>query len=162
MIPVISIVGYADSGKTTLVVKMVRILKERGYRVAALKHAHHGYAVDARGKDSDLYYEAGADKVILAGPGSITVHERLNTSLNLADICAKIDDVDLIIVEGFKREPGPKVGVYRDGYSVGLVVDGLIAVVSDRRLEMGVPCFAPDQMDELVEFILAYLSAPAV
>ncbi|HUW66396.1 MAG TPA: molybdopterin-guanine dinucleotide biosynthesis protein B [Spirochaetia bacterium] len=160
MIPVISVVGYADSGKTTVMVNLVNALKRRGYRVAAVKHAAHGYEFGAPGKDSSRYYEAGADKVVLVGPGSFTIHERSETHLSLVDICAKIDGVDFIIVEGYKRETGPKIGIFREGYSADLaaVVEGLIAVVSDYPLELGVPCFSFAQTEELVDFVAGYLS----
>ncbi|MDA8333542.1 MAG: molybdopterin-guanine dinucleotide biosynthesis protein B [Peptococcaceae bacterium] len=161
MIPVISVVGYADSGKTTVVVDLVGALKNRGYRVAAVKHAPHGYAMDAPGKDSSRYLGAGADKVAVAGPDSLTFHERTPTHLSLAGVCARISGVDCIIAEGFKTEPGPKVGVFRQGYGAGRV-EGLIAVVSDYMVEENVPCFSFEQMEELADFIVKYVSGTRV
>lgn len=160
LIPVISIVGYADSGKTTVVVDMVNVLKKRGYRVAAVKHTPHGYETEAPGKDSSRYREAGADKVVLAGPDSLSIRERTDTGLSLAEVCTRITGVDFIVAEGFKKEPGPKVGIFRQGYSADLaaVVQGLIAVVSDYPVEQGVPCFSFDQTEELVDFVTGYLS----
>ena len=159
MIPVVSVVGYADSGKTTVVVAIVNALKKRGYRVAAIKHAPHGYQLDAPGKDSFRYFAAGADKVVLAGPDSLSVQERTETHLSLAQTCAKISGVDFIIAEGFKREPGPKVGVFRQGYEA-CATEGLIAAVSDYPLEEVAPCFSFAQMEELADFIVKYLTVP--
>jgi len=159
MIPSIAIVGYHDSGKTTVLVNLIRVLKERGYRVAAVKHTDHGYDMGPPGKDSSRHFAAGADKVAVAGPESFTVHERTAGALSLADVRARVSGVDLVLVEGFKREPGPKVGVFRAGYSGDLAaaVEGLIAAVGDCPPGLGLPCFGFDQTGELADFIVGRL-----
>ena len=157
MIPVVAVAGYADTGKTTVVVGLVSALKKRGYRVAAVKHAPHGYQMDAPGKDSSRYLGAGADKAVLAGPDSLTVHERTATHLSLAEVCARITGVDFIIAEGFKSEPGPKVGVFRQGYEA-CPAEGLIAVVGDYAVGEGLPCFSFEQTEELADFIVKYFT----
>ena len=109
-----------------------------------VKHSPHRHETDAPGKDSFRFWEAGAEKVVLAGPDSPSIRERTDTDLSLAQVCAMITDVDFIIVEDFKKEPGPKVGVFREGYVADLaaVGQGLIAVVGDYLVEQGVPCFS--------------------
>lgn len=156
MIPVISIVGYSNSGKTTVVEKLVRVLKQRGHRVGVVKHAAHGYEVDVPGKDSRRFYEAGADRIVVAGPRGLTIHERYPQEPTLPEILQKIIDVDLILVEGFKSEPGPKIEVYRAGYSASRLDLGsdLVAVVSDSVEDTKVPCFSPEQAEEIVEYLI--------
>jgi len=156
MIPTVSVVGYADAGKTTVVVGLVKAFKRRGYRVAAVKHAPHGYEPDVEGKDSFRYLGAGADKVVVAGSDSLTVHERTENDLSLAGVRARITGVDFIVAEGFKREPGPKVGVFRRGYEA-CPTEGLLAAVGDCPEEAGVPCFSFEQVEELADFILTRL-----
>jgi len=160
--PVVQVVGFSNTGKTLLVEGLIRILKKRGIRVAAIKHAPHGYAVDVPGKDTRQYYEAGAEKVVVVGPESITVHERFREVPDLSQVCGLIQDVDLIIVEGFKRQAGPKIEVLRKEYSPERldVGDDLIAVVSDSPVDDPVPCFAPQEIEPLVDFILKRFSVP--
>lgn len=158
MIPLIFIAGYSNSGKTTVAERLVRSLKVRGYKVAAIKHAAHGYKSDPEGKDSWRYYEAGADSVAIVGPGSYTMHRRCRQKPGLVDILKEISDVDIIVVEGFKSEPGPKIEVYREGHSEKRlpVNSNVVAIVSDNTMEEQVPSFTFDQTEELAEFVIAY------
>lgn len=157
MIPLIFIAGYANSGKTTVAERLVRSLKAREYRVAAIKHAAHGYKSDAEGKDSWRYYEAGADSVAIVGPDAYTLHRRCRQRPVLNDILVEIKNVDIIIVEGFKSEPGPKIEVYReDSNQIRLPANSeIVAVVSDVLLGEQVPCFTFEQTEELAEFVIA-------
>ncbi len=160
--PVVQVVGFSNTGKTMIVEGLIRILKKRGIRVAAIKHAPHGYAVDVPGKDTWRYYGAGAEKVVVVGAESITVHERFRKVPDLNQICRLIQDVDLIIVEGFKHQAGPKIEVLRKGYSPErlTVGDDLIAVVTDSPVEDPVPCFALQEIEPLADFILKRFSVP--
>jgi len=159
MIPSIAIVGYHDSGKTTVMVNLIRVLKKRGYRVAAVKHAAHGYDMGPPEKDSSRCFAAGADKAAVAGPEGLTVHERTARPLSLSDVRTRITGVDLILVEGFKGEPGPKVGVFRQGGNGDLAaaVEGLVAAVGDCPPGLALPCFSLDQTEDLADFITDYL-----
>jgi len=156
MAQVIGFAGYSDSGKTTVISNLISILKKRGYRVAAVKHAAHGYDVDIPGKDSWLHFQAGADKVIIVGPGSLTIHERFSQSPDLKSILDKIVEMDFILIEGFKTEPGPKVEIVRkesDDRRLPLGND-LVAVISDVYIPGLVPCFSFEQLEELLNFLL--------
>ncbi|MDD4802055.1 MAG: molybdopterin-guanine dinucleotide biosynthesis protein B [Syntrophomonas sp.] len=159
MIPVISLVGYADSGKTTLMAGLIGILKSKGYKVAAVKHASHGYTMDTAGTDSWHYVEAGADKVMVAGPSSLTMHELYQDIMPLKDMLKRIKDVDIILVEGFKNEPGPKIEIYRHDQSLGRLSLGedLVAVVSDIELSGDIPCFSMERLGEMADFIITRL-----
>lgn len=155
-IPLVFIVGYSDSGKTTVAEALVRSLKERAYRVAVIKHAAHGYQSDPKGKDSWRYRQADADSVVVVGPQSYTLHRRLQARPRLNDILRKIRDVDIIIVEGFKSEPGPKIEVFRKENNKSRLSEksSIVALVSDFPLQEDVPCFSFEQSEELAEFVI--------
>jgi molybdopterin-guanine dinucleotide biosynthesis protein B len=159
MIPVVSLVGYSNSGKTTVIVGLIRILKERACRVAVVKHAAHGYNLDTLGTDSGYFAEAGADQVVIAGPNSFTLYEYDQEEISLADIVTRIKDVDIILVEGFKRETGPKIEIYRQDNSLGRIpiVGQLIAIVSDVLIPGNLPQFSFEQLENLADFIVQHI-----
>lgn len=150
------LVGYSDSGKTTLMTSLIRIIKNRGYKVAAIKHAAHKYNMDRPGTDSWLYAEAGADQTIVVGPESYNITVRTSKTPRLAEILEQIKDVDIILVEGFKNEPGPKIEIYRVGHSPRRLPanDDIIAVVSDVLMEGDIKQFTFSQQEDLADFIL--------
>lgn len=159
MIPVIGFVGYSNSGKTLVVANLIKILSSRGYRVAALKHASHGYEIDIPGKDSWQHYEAGAEKVVVIGPSSFTIHQRCSTPPTLNDVLGMINDVDLILLEGFKTEPVPKVVIIREEVQTEKIElnSETLAVVSDIDFELEIPLFSFEQLDLLVDYLLDIL-----
>lgn len=159
MIPVIGFVGYSNSGKTLVVANMIKILSSRGYRVAALKHASHGYEIDIPGKDSWQHYEAGAEKVVVIGPSAFTIHQRCSTPPVLNDVLGMINDVDLILLEGFKTEPVPKVVIIREEVQTEQIEinSETLAVVSDIDFELEIPLFSFEQLDLLVDYLLDIL-----
>ncbi|MEN6389211.1 MAG: molybdopterin-guanine dinucleotide biosynthesis protein B [Syntrophomonas sp.] len=157
-IPVIGFFGYSNSGKTTVVAHLIKILAGKGYRVAAIKHAAHGYDMDVPGKDSWQHFNAGAQKVMVVGPDSITTHERFITEPPLPSILERIkvgQDLDLILIEGFKSEPGPKIQVIRDKEAAypDWNVD-LIATVSDEPFKEGIPSYSLEQLEKLADFLV--------
>lgn len=154
MIPVVGFVGYSNSGKTTIVSGIVSILKNRGYRVAAIKHASHGYDMDMPGKDSRQHFDSGADQVVVVGPESFSHHHRGHA--NLMEIINLISDVDIILVEGFKGEPVPKIEIISQDQPDQRIPLGeyLQAVISSQDLHGPVPCFAPNNLDRLADFLV--------
>lgn len=154
MIPIIPVVGYSNSGKTTLIVKLVKELKSRGFRVATIKHHHKPISLDIPGKDTWKYSEAGADVIVLASPGSINIIENTPEDFNLDNIASRITGVDLIIAEGFKSESRPKIEVFRSGVHEKLItpIEQLLAVASDIN-HAGVPTFALDDAAGLVNYL---------
>ena len=101
--PVISIVGKSESGKTTLIEQLLPELKRRGYRIGVVKHAHHGFDMDRKGKDSYRHKQAGADTVMIASPGRIAMIKDVRGE-RLDDLIPFFKDMDLLITEGFKRD----------------------------------------------------------
>lgn len=157
MIPIVSVVGKSDSGKTTLIEKLVPELTRRGYRVATVKHDMHGFEVDREGKDSWRHKQAGAHTVVIASPQKIALIRDVERDLTLDEIRGRwIRDVDLILSEGYKRDVQPKIEVFRKEKHKKLLCtkkDNLVAIVSNRRFTVGVPCFQLEDMRGLSSFI---------
>jgi molybdopterin-guanine dinucleotide biosynthesis protein B len=112
---VIGLAGWSGSGKTTLLSRLIPLLVGRGVSVSTLKHAHHAFDVDQPGKDSHSHRLAGASEVLISsGRRWALMHElRGEPEARLADLLGKLSPVDLVIVEGFKREPHRKIEVHR-------------------------------------------------
>lgn len=113
--PVLGIVGRSGSGKTTLITALIGRLRARGLRVSTIKHTHHGVDLDQPGKDSWLHREAGAHEVLLAGEARwALLHERRDASpADLASLLARLEPVELVLVEGFARYSIPRLEVQR-------------------------------------------------
>jgi molybdopterin-guanine dinucleotide biosynthesis adapter protein len=157
MIPIISIVGKSDSGKTTLIEKLVPELTRRGYRVATIKHDMHGFEVDREGKDSWRHKQAGAHTVVISSPQKIALIRDVEKDLALDEIRGRwIQDVDLILSEGYKKDIQPKIEVFRKEKHKKLLCtkkDNLVAIVSNQKFAVGVPCFNLEDMRGLSNFI---------
>lgn len=141
--PIVSLVGCSNSGKTTFLEKLLREFKYRGYRIGTVKHHRGAFEFDIEGKDTWRHSQAGAEVVVLATPNGLGVVRKLEREVTLEEIVSYMNDVDLIIVEGFKRGPQPKIELVRSDVSNTLVCnpEELLAVVSDLPLELGVPVF---------------------
>jgi molybdopterin-guanine dinucleotide biosynthesis protein B len=157
MIPIISIVGKSDSGKTTLIEKLVPELTRRGYRVATVKHDMHEFEVDREGKDSWRHKQAGAHTVVISSPKKIALIRDVERDLKLEEIRDKlIQDVDLILTEGYKKDVQPKIEVFREEKHKELLCtkeDNLVGIVSNKTFDIGVSCFFLDDMKGLADYI---------
>lgn len=157
MIPIVSIVGKSDSGKTTLIEKMIGKLIERGYRVATIKHNLHGFDIDHEGKDSWRHKKAGARLTLLASPGRVAVIEDTGADLGIGELRDRyIDNVDIILTEGFKGNPYPKIEVSRSVMARELLSskdDNLIAVASDSPVETDVNLFDINDIEGIVDLV---------
>lgn len=133
---IIGLAGWSGSGKTTLVARVIPVLVARGLRVSTVKHAHHGFDVDIPGKDSHTHRTAGATEVFVSSARRWAhIHElRGEAEPNLAAVLARLAPVDLVLVEGYKRHPHPKLEVYRAEIGKPLLHpddDWIVAVASD-------------------------------
>ena len=157
MVPIISIVGKSDSGKTTLIEKLLPELTQRGYRVATVKHDIHGFEVDQEGKDSWRHKKAGAYTVIISSPQKVALIRDVESDLRLDELRERfIQDVDLILSEGYKKDSQPKIEIFRKEKHKELLCskkDNLVALVSNQPFDVGVPCFDLDDMKGLADFI---------
>lgn len=162
MPPVVSIVGKSESGKTTLIERLVPALKSRGFRIGVVKHAHHGFDMDREGKDSYRHRKAGADTVMVASPGQIAMIKDVSGE-RLDDLLPFFEDMDLLITEGFKGDRAPKIEIFRaerHRYPACQTDDTLVAMISDSPLEVTVPLFKTDDIAKITDFIVAaFLSA---
>ncbi len=155
MAPILSFVGKSGCGKTTVIEKLIAVLKQRQYRIAVVKHHAHTTPIDGPGKDSWRFAEAGANAVFVSSPVEIARFERLTRELTLGEIAARIDNVDLILTEGFKRESAPKIEVSRAALGTDLVAraDELVAVVSDHPISLAVPRLPLEDSVALADFV---------
>jgi len=155
MTPIICIVGRSQTGKTTLIEKLIPVLKGRGYRIGTIKHSHHVFDFDKTGKDSWRHKDAGAETVIIASPGKIAMvkNDHDGTLNSLKDY---FGDLDLVITEGYKGERKPKIEIVRAARHQEALLAGdanLIAVATDVDMPMEVPVFGLDDIDQLADFI---------
>jgi molybdopterin-guanine dinucleotide biosynthesis adapter protein len=154
---IICIVGRSQSGKTTLIEKLIPVLKHKGYRIGTIKHSHHIFDFDKSGKDSWRHKDAGADAVIIASPGKIAMVKN-DQQGTLESLLEYFGDLDLVITEGYKGAHQPKIEVVRAArHDDALLRDDrhLVAVVTDADLDIKLPVFGLEDIDELADFIEA-------
>ncbi|UCD71636.1 MAG: molybdopterin-guanine dinucleotide biosynthesis protein B [Syntrophobacterales bacterium] len=157
MIPIISIVGKSNSGKTTLIEKIVPELMRRGYRVTTVKHDFHGFEIDKEGKDSWRHKRAGAHGVIISSPQKVALIRDVDRDMSLEELRDSFGgDADLILSEGFKSDVQPKVEVFRKeehGELLCTKEDNLVAIASNRPFDIGIPCLDIDDVKGIVDLI---------
>ncbi len=154
----LGVVGWSGSGKTTLVEALLPVFRGRGVRVSTVKHAHHDLPLDRPGKDSFRHAEAGAEEVILAAGGGFALFSRRRPPLK--DLLARLAPVDLVLVEGFKSDPIPKLEVFRPacGHPPLWREMPVLAVASDMALpDCPLPVLRLGAPAEIADFITAAL-----
>ncbi len=159
---IVSFVAAAsNSGKTTLIEKVVRVLKSRGLRVAVIKHASAGFDIDTPGKDSWRFQQAGADAVLLVGPDRMALLKKPDKEPSLAELDQTVADADVIIHEGFKKEAKNKIEVFRYGVSGEQPLckndRSYLALVSDTPFDVSIPRFDLNDAHGVAEFIMSKL-----
>ena len=144
---IFGIVGWKDTGKTTLITKLIHEFERRGLTVATIKHAHCQIEVDDPGTDSHRHRMAGARQVIVASPDRWAVIRELRDQPepSLNDFLGKLDPVDLVLVEGYKYDPHPKIQVVRPSHNPEAMPDAanVVAVATDNPAETKI---APEQI----------------
>jgi molybdopterin-guanine dinucleotide biosynthesis protein B len=159
--PLFGIVGWKNSGKTTLMAKLIENFAARGLRVAAIKHAHHAFDIDHEGRDSFRYREAGASTVAVSSRRRFAIMTELRDGQEptLAEIAGHIGGVDIVLVEGFKGERHPKLEVRRraaaDSTPLAPADPSILAVAADFGIdESRLPVFALDAVELIADFII--------
>jgi len=158
---IIGLAGWSGSGKTTLITKLIPRLIARGIRVSTLKHAHHGFDLDQPGKDSFFHRAAGATEVIISSAKRWAIlHElREEPEWDLRGLVAKMSPVDLVLVEGFKRDAFPKLEIYRVANGKPLIHPEdphIIAVASDVALpQVKLPMIDLNDIEAIADLLLA-------
>jgi molybdopterin-guanine dinucleotide biosynthesis protein B len=157
MLPIVSIVGKSDTGKTTLLEKLVPELRARGYRIGTIKHDVHDFDIDHRGKDSWRHKQAGAHTVAISSPTKVALVKDVETEETLDSLASKyFQDVDIILTEGYKKEDKPKIEVFRSQVHETPLCKGdehLVALVSDTSLGLSVPRFELHDIKGLADFV---------
>jgi len=162
---IIGLAGWSGAGKTTLLARLIPDIIARGLTVSTVKHAHHAFDVDQPGKDSHTHRLAGATEVLIASQRRFAlIHElRQESEPRLADLLAKLAPVDLVIIEGYKREPHPKLEVYRAAVGKPLLHPDdphIVAIASDAALPHAkVPRVALDDTGAIIDILLAHAAA---
>ena len=157
---IIGLAGWSGSGKTTLITKVIPCLIARGVTVSTLKHAHHGFDLDQPGKDSFMHRLAGATEVCISSENRFAIlHElRGEPEWDLPDLLAKLSPVDLVLVEGFKRDTFPKLEVHRIDNGKPLIHPEdphIVAIASDRPLPQArVPVIELNDIEAIVDLLL--------
>jgi molybdopterin-guanine dinucleotide biosynthesis protein MobB len=158
---IIGLAGWSGSGKTTLITKLIPRLIARGVLVSTLKHAHHGFDLDQPGKDSFFHRAAGATEVIISSAKRWAIlHElREEPEWNLRSLVAKISPVDLVLVEGFKRDAFPKLEIHRAANNKPLIHPEdphIVAIASDIALPQAkVPVIDLNDIETIADLLLA-------
>ncbi len=158
--PIISVVGKSGAGKTVFLEKLIGELKSRGYRVGTVKHDAHGFQIDQPGKDSWRHAQAGSDTVVLSSPQRVAVIKRLGEEMDLDEIAqAYLQDVDLILTEGYKSGPKMKIEVSRGQRSRHLISsrEELIAIVADQSFDVPIPQFDLDDVAGVADLLKEWL-----
>lgn len=154
---VLAFSGASGSGKTTLLVKLIPALRARGLTVAALKHSGHEHPFDRPGKDSARLRAAGAAAVALSGPREVAYFGPPRPAI--ADLLALLPACDLVLAEGFKREPLPRVEVHREAIDRAFLCardPRVVAVVSDVEPPCAVPWFTAGEVEALAELVARF------
>ena len=154
------VVGWKNAGKTGLMERLVTEITGRGITVSTVKHAHHSFDVDHPGKDSYRHRVAGASEVLLASRNRVALMQELRDTdePTLDALLARLSPVDLVLVEGYKRDAHPKVEAHRAQTGNPLIAPGdpsIRAVASDTPLTMDRPVFDLDDTSAIADFILA-------
>ena len=157
MIPIVSIVGKSNSGKTTLLEKIIADLTHRGYRIATIKHNRHGFDIDHEGKDSYRHKKAGAHTTVVSSPHQLALVQDVDHDHSFEEIREKfISGADIILTEGFKVNDYPKIEVFRSELKRELISKkegGLVAVATNVSLDIDVPCLDLNDPKTVADFI---------
>lgn len=158
MPPIVAFVGRPDHGKTTLLEKLIPELNQRGYRVGTIKHHVHEFEMDKPGKDTWRHKEAGAAIVALASPTGLGIIRDLDEDPDVRELAAfYFNDVDLVIAEGYKRTDLPKIEIFRQetgDLPLEKRDSSWIAMVTDSGQGGDLPCFAPDDIGAVADFLI--------
>lgn len=163
---VFGIAGWSNSGKTTLIERLLPLFAARGLRVSVVKHAHQKFDIDRPGKDSFRFREAGSHEVLISSPArwALMREHRGADEPGLEALLAHLSPCDLVLVEGFKRDPLPKLEVHRAAIGKTLLAPDdphVAAIVSDVPIVTDLPQFRHDDLERIADFIVKTSGASA-
>ena len=167
--PVLGFAAWSGTGKTTLLKQLIPALKQNGVRLAVVKHAHHSFDIDTPGKDSYALRKAGADHMLIASRQrwALMVERDSGDEPRLQELLLQLpgNELDLILVEGFKHEPFPKIELHRPSRQRPLLFPedhNIIAIASDAELtsQPEIPILDLNNLQGIVDFVMVYLRDP--
>ena len=160
--PVFGVTGWKNSGKTTLVCELVKEITARGFKVSTIKHAHKTFEIDHEGRDSFRHRTSGASEVAVISKQRWAIINELRDDPEppIEEILEKLQPVDLVIIEGFKKEPHPKIEcrrlearsqdeIYKDDSSI-------IALATDHPMTVKLPQFDLNDVKSIADFVISY------
>jgi molybdopterin-guanine dinucleotide biosynthesis protein B len=156
----IGLAGWSGSGKTTLLSKLIPALVASGLRVSTIKHAHHEFDIDQPGKDSWVHRQAGATEVLVASARRFALMHELRDEAEptLPELLARLSPTDIVLIEGFKRDPHPKIEIHRPDLGKSLLQpddDWIAAIASPSRVSNAVPWLPLDDIGAIAAFVTA-------
>ena len=154
--------AYSGSGKTTLIENLIPLFVARGLKISLIKHAHHAFDVDQPGKDSYRHRHAGATEVLVGSSVRwVLMHElREEAEPELPRLVGRLSPCDLVLVEGFKQQPIPKIEIHRRAAATPLLHPDdphIVAIATDVDLETRLPRFELEDYQGIARFILEYV-----
>ena len=163
---IITIIGKSNSGKTTLIEQLISRLSKNGHTIGSVKHAHSGFEIDKKGKDSWRHKKAGAEATLIVSEDRVALVKD-DAASELKKIQTYLKEMDLVLAEGFKSLDLPKIEVFRkeSGHPAPLAVgdENLVAFVTDTDINPGVPVFELNDYGSIADFIeKTYLTPDAV
>ncbi len=158
--PVVTFVGSSGTGKTTYLARLIPELKGRGLRLAVLKHDVHHFEMDHPGKDTYRFTAAGADVVTIANREKFALLQRTDRELSLEEIISRLPPVDLILVEGYKHNPYPKIEIHRAALGRPLIAppEELLAIVTDEPVDSPAPQLDLTDITGCADLLMRHLS----
>ncbi len=157
---VIGIIGWKNSGKTFFAQRIIKELTQKGINVASIKRAHHDFDIDTPNTDSYLHRKAGSKQVIVSSSKRWAKITELDNrkEKRLEELLKELDNTDIVIVEGFKKELHKKIEIINQSNENYLFneIENVIAVVSNSKLNTNLPQFKKNEIDLIVNFILKY------
>lgn len=156
--PIVCFVGKSGAGKTTFLEKLIAELVDRGYRVGVIKHDVHGFEIDQPGKDTWRLRASGACRVVISSPQRFALIGQVEQELAPAELAVRyLDDVDIVLAEGYKRGSQPKIELCRAARSRELIcaAEDLVALVSDLRFDLDLPQFDLDDAAGVADLLVA-------
>ena len=158
---VIGIVGWKNSGKTRLIKELIKYFSSKKYKVATIKHAHHNFEIDKVGTDSFAHRKSGASEVLISSSKRwAKINEISNRNeLKLNDLLQKIENSEIVLVEGFKKENHKKIEVVRTSETkkkpLYSSLKNVIALVSNEKLNINIPIFKDSEFEKIANFIIS-------
>lgn len=158
-LPIVSVVGFSGSGKTTFIEKLIPQLTARSIRVGTLKHDVHGFEMDKPGKDSWRHKRAGAAVTVISSPRQIGMVRDVDHDHDPDELKSLFKNVQIILTEGYKRQNKPKLEIFRSEIREKPFCTGdeaLIGLISDVSVDLGVPRFSLEDAEGVAEFLISY------